>query len=342
MNKLVSVIMPVFNAEKYLKRSIESILCQDFIDFEFIIINDGSLDHSEEIIKSYLDPRIVYLKNEINQGIVYSLNKGLKAAKSKYIARMDADDISLPHRLQKQVDFLEQHPEIGVLGTAYLPVDENQVPVKQPVVMPEYPMTAKWFLLIGSAVAHPTTMYRNELINRVGGYSDQFPHAEDYELWTRVCQISKIGSLKDICLLYRDTDSNSISKKYIVEQTITTNNIRKLAFSRLFEKEITSSISNCIQRLDGINSSRDYYQACLLLHDIYNSMELKNTYSSALEKQELTQTVNKHLLIVASRINNPIFVIKILFTRLFVSRIQFINLLLQTNKYRLLQQLRKN
>src|SRR5688572_2119038 len=104
----VSVILPVYNGEKYLREAIESILCQTYEDFEFIIINDGSTDKSEEIILSYKDGRIVYSKNEFNKGLIYSLNKSIELASGELIARMDADDIAFPDRLQKQVDYFEK------------------------------------------------------------------------------------------------------------------------------------------------------------------------------------------------------------------------------------------
>ena len=115
---VISVIMPVYNTkEKFLREAVESILNQTFTDFEFIIINDGSDSITEDIILSYKDLRIKYLKNEQNLGIVQSLNKAVKTAKGKYIARMDADDISMPHRLEKQYEFMENHPQCGVCGT---------------------------------------------------------------------------------------------------------------------------------------------------------------------------------------------------------------------------------
>ena len=111
--------MPVYNGEKYLQEAIESILNQTFKDFEFIIINDGSTDKTLEIIKSFTDPRIKLITQE-NRGIIYSLNKGITESRGKYIARMDADDISLPERLEKEYRFLEQNPNYGIVGTTFL------------------------------------------------------------------------------------------------------------------------------------------------------------------------------------------------------------------------------
>ena len=113
----MSVIMPVYNGEKYLKEAIDSILNQTFSDFEFIIVNDCSSDNTEDIIKSYKDNRIVYLKNEENSGVATTLNRGLDIAKGEYIARMDADDISLPKRFEKQVDFMDKNKNCIICGS---------------------------------------------------------------------------------------------------------------------------------------------------------------------------------------------------------------------------------
>jgi len=112
----VTVLMPVYNAEKYLKEAIGSILGQSFSDFEFLIINDGSTDSSVKIIKSYDDPRIRFIANEKNLGVIPTLNKGFALAQGEFIARMDADDISLPKRLELQADFMDKHPEAGAIG----------------------------------------------------------------------------------------------------------------------------------------------------------------------------------------------------------------------------------
>src|SRR4030042_490431 len=114
---MVSVFLPVYNGSKTVKRAVESILSQTFKDFEFLIINDGSKDDTPEILDSFDDNRIRILHQE-NRGLVFSLNRGVKNSQCKYIARMDADDIALPDRLQKQVDFMEKNPSVGILGTA--------------------------------------------------------------------------------------------------------------------------------------------------------------------------------------------------------------------------------
>lgn len=199
--KLVSVLMPAYNAEKYIAQAIESILGQTFDDFEFIILNDCSKDRTEEIILSYNDPRIVYLKNEQNLGVAVTLNNGLAAATGKYIARMDADDISLPERLEKQVAHLEANEDIAVLGTNVELFNENGTISTGWSATDSEQM--KVDLLFACGLAHPSVMMRTEVIRELGGYDVEFNGLEDYELWCRVLQKSKVAMLPDILLRYR-------------------------------------------------------------------------------------------------------------------------------------------
>src|SRR5215204_4839876 len=123
----VSVVLPAYNCEKYIAKAIESVLRQTFTDFEFIIINDGSSDRTEEIIRSFSDPRILYQVNKINKGLVYTLNKGIDNAKGRYIARMDGDDIALPERFEKQFEYLQLNKEVDILATVVILIDENEI-----------------------------------------------------------------------------------------------------------------------------------------------------------------------------------------------------------------------
>ena len=197
----VSVIMPAYNAEKYIKEAIDSILAQTFGDFEFIIINDCSKDATEEIILSYLDPRIVYIKNEKNLRVARTLNKGLAVARGEYIARMDADDISLPERFQKQVDYLDAHPEIAVLGTNVELFDENG-PICTGWSATD-PAQMKVDLLFSCGLAHPSVMMRRNVIAQLGGYDPAYEGLEDYQLWCRVAEKYGVTTLPDLLLRYR-------------------------------------------------------------------------------------------------------------------------------------------
>lgn len=176
----ISVIMPVYNGEKYLREAIDSILNQTFSDFEFIIINDCSADSTEDIIKSYDDSRIIYIKNEENLGVAETLNKGLEIAKGEYIARMDADDISLPTRFEKQVNYMENNLSCmlcgsnmnlfgGLTGKTTVPISDTQIRAN---------------LLFASPFAHPTTFIRHSFIRQNNlKYKKEYEGVEDYALW---------------------------------------------------------------------------------------------------------------------------------------------------------------
>lgn len=198
----VSIVMPAYNAEKYLQAAIDSILNQTYQAFEFIIINDGSTDSTKEIIRSYDDPRIVYLENEKNSGICVTLNKGLDAARGKYIARMDSDDISLPERLEVQVKYMDEHPEIGVSGSDIIIFGEEI----NPYIFTQLhtPEECSAGLLFNSCFAHPSVIIRKDLINTHNlKYKDEFRGLEDYELWWQINKYAKLNNIAKPLLKYR-------------------------------------------------------------------------------------------------------------------------------------------
>ena len=176
--------MPVYNAEKYLKVAIESILNQTFKDYEFIIVDDHSSDKSWKIIRTYAkkDKRIIALRNEQNLRTTRSLNRGLKIAKGKYIARMDADDWSHPDRLQKQYEFMEENPGVGVSGAA-VEICDKDLKVKN---ARKYPLTdtqARRIIFRYSPFAHPVTIWRKSDIKKVDGYNESIPLSQDLDLY---------------------------------------------------------------------------------------------------------------------------------------------------------------
>ncbi|WP_263831186.1 glycosyltransferase family 2 protein [Salinibacter sp.] len=211
---LISVILPVYNGRPYLQEAIQSILNQMFEDFEFIIINDGSKDGSKEVLEEFAEHdhriRVVHQKN---QGITPSLNRGLKLARGRCIARMDADDISHPERFARQIDFLESNPDVGILGTQIRQVDADGNPSSQ-WVLPTDPDLIGWQLLFSTCLCHPTVMIRHSLLDNLGGYAEWATHAEDYELWTRAVLKSRLANLPDtLHMLRRHDDSITATKR---------------------------------------------------------------------------------------------------------------------------------
>lgn len=212
-NPAISVVMPVYNSEKYLSEAIESILNQTFSDFEFIIVNDGSTDSSLSIIESYMakDDRIVLISRE-NKGLPASLNEGIAIAKGKYIARMDADDISLPRRFKKQYDFMESHQEVGVCGTfAYF---FHKKPSKKQIIRhPQDHASLIVRLLFSVCFIHPTVLMRKSVLDEMDYvYDISFKNSQDYELWSRLVDKTQFYNLQEPLLYYRDSDDGITSK----------------------------------------------------------------------------------------------------------------------------------
>lgn len=204
----VSVLMPAYNSEKYIAEAIESILNQTFTDFEFIIINDGSTDGTSKIVRKYAtrDPRIKFIDNKRNQGLIAVLNQGLDLCTGEYIARMDSDDISRPERFKLQVDYMDAHPNVGVVG-AWCQKFGNQV--KNDVFKYQESMRLFDLLIYGSRVSHPTAMIRTSVLrNNKIYYDPKYPHAEDYGFWVSIARVSEIHNLQTVLLDYRWHDTN--------------------------------------------------------------------------------------------------------------------------------------
>ncbi len=209
-----SVLMSVYNTERYLKDAIASILSQTYRNFEFIIVNDGSTDRTRDIVLDYkkIDGRIVLIDNERNIGVTKSLNIGLRAAKGDYIARMDPDDISLPGRLGKQLAYMKANPDIGLLGTYIKSMDENGR-ITGSWVYPSDDISIKWRLLFANALAHPSVVYRKELAIALNGYNEELESGIDFDLWVRMSEMTKIHQLNEFLVMWR-THPGSITFKY--------------------------------------------------------------------------------------------------------------------------------
>lgn len=200
----VSVILPVYNGEKYLKEAVDSILSQTFTDFELLLLNDGSTDASEDIIQSYTDERIVYIKNEENRGLIFTLNKGIDLAKGDYIARMDADDVTVPQRLEKQLAHLEKNKTV-MLFTRVKLIDAagNRLPDWEDDARNTKPAQIKNFLKKDNCLAHPTAMSSANLFKQYR-YRYNQKYSEDYDLWLRLLADGYIiEKLNEPLLLHR-------------------------------------------------------------------------------------------------------------------------------------------
>lgn len=223
----VSVIMSVYNGQKFLREAIESILGQSFKDFEFIIINDGSTDDTKAIIQSYKDKRIK-LFNQKNHGLVFSLNKAIGLAKAELIARQDDDDISEPDRLKQEVQFMNDNPDHVLVGGAFEVIDENGK-----FIMFESNLTddidIRRMMVIRNPFAHGSTMFRAKAIRKAGGYHNDCGPTEDFELWSRLAKEGKVANLPQLLYKWR-VNLSGISQKNSQVQATFTKQITKANF----------------------------------------------------------------------------------------------------------------
>jgi glycosyltransferase involved in cell wall biosynthesis len=224
----VSVLMPMFNSEKYIGMAVESILNQTFKDFELIILNDGSTDNSKKIVESYSDSRIILIENTQNQGLARTRNRLISEAKGAFLAWLDSDDIALPQRLQIQVDFLEKNPNHALVASWARIIGSNNLPTGNFVksYIPNTDLSA--LLLFVNYIVQSSVMLRRNLLPDEH-YNLDSPPTEDYELWVRIAKKHPIAILNDILVDYRVHDSNiSFTQNDRAMRTVKMNHQRQL------------------------------------------------------------------------------------------------------------------
>jgi glycosyltransferase involved in cell wall biosynthesis len=272
MNYKVSVVLPVYNGSKYLGLAIDSILTQSFKDFELIVVNDGSTDASGEVIGSFNDNRLKVITNPTNVGITKSLNIGVKAATGKYIARMDSDDISEPIRLEKQYEFMERNPKVGVLGSNINIIDTegNFIRFKgRPITNNEI----KFYFVINNPFVHSSVMVRKVCFDTLGFYDEDFKYAQDYELWQRFSIKYRMRNLKRPLLKWR-------SNREGISYTKTANQYHFAKKVALRHIHTLSKTSRCIDenilhrlRLNQLSSSDKANYTSRIIREISSSFE---------------------------------------------------------------------
>ena len=210
---MVSVIMPVYNAQKYIGKAIKSVLDQTFRDFELLVVDDCGNDASVEIAKRYTDQRIKMFHNPGNMGIAYSRNLAIRESRGKYLAIMDDDDISMPDRLKIQVDFMEHNPKIDVVGGQSCIIDENDKVISGPEMMQEnYKMNKVMFLFYNS-FHNSETMIRKSLLDKYQiHYYDNLLGMEDFRFWIDCALHGRISNINEEVLRYRVTNSNETGR----------------------------------------------------------------------------------------------------------------------------------
>ena len=211
----VSVLMPVCNGQKYIKKAVNSILTQSFSDFEFIIINDGSTDATGAILDTYTDQRIVRITYSKNRGLVKALNDGLQIAKGKYIARMDADDISLPRRLEIQTNYMSINPNCIAVGSYTKYIDPEGWPIKiHKTKLLHHEIVCELMSGKGNAIVHGVAMIRKKGIEDIGNYKDKYEFSEDLDLFLRLSEIGNLANLPKVLLKNRRHTQSVTHKTY--------------------------------------------------------------------------------------------------------------------------------
>lgn len=246
-NPIVSIIMPAFDAEKYIDESIESILQQSFKEFELIVIDDGSTDHTSQNIQKYAnkDKRIVFLKNNGNLGISKTRNKGIEISRGKYIAWQDADDISMPDRIEKQKTFLDDHPEVGIVG-GYLQFFNfmKNLSVRKYKAADE---GIRKNIFKYSPVSQGAAMIRKECFDKTGIYDATLESAEDLDMSFRIGNIYKFANLQEIILRYRVYDGSATFKKLSILEKNTVNIRKKYSRGYSYKMDHADKLYNALQ-----------------------------------------------------------------------------------------------
>jgi len=194
--------MPVFDAARYVGDAVRSVLAQTFADFELLVIDDGSADTSAEVVQSFRDPRIRLVRHERNLGLTPTLNRGLSLATGELVARQDADDLSEPDRLARQVAFLDAHDDTALVGTWYRKIDaEGRITAERR--LPVRDAELRWAMLSYCPIVHSAATFRHDAVMTLGGYDERFVYAQDFDLWSRVTRHHRVANVPEALVRYR-------------------------------------------------------------------------------------------------------------------------------------------
>ena len=269
----VSVVMPSFESAPYVQNAVNSILGQTERNIELIIVQDmGARDGTEAILNEFDDERVRVVRNDTPLGLARSLNRGFALARSEYVARMDADDVSLPERLEKQVEHLDRQPKVAVVGSAVRHVDERG----RQIGMRQYPITpglVMWKMHFDCAMCHPAAMIRRSVFEEIGGYSPAAKNWEDYELWTRIMRHHSMSNVPDVLLDYRiHGRAVSVRKKQEQRQHIVDGGRRamEVTMARPVDRDFVHSLIYPYT----IGDRRNAIGAAWLLENLYRSYRM--------------------------------------------------------------------
>ena len=292
-NPKITVLLSVFNDEKYISEAIESILNQTFEDFELIIIDDCSTDGTIEVINSYKDSRIRLIINEKNIDITKSLNKGLKSARGKYIARHDSDDVSTPERLEKQFNFLENNKDYAAVGSYTETIDEDSNLIR--LLRCETSAEEIYYnLSYRNNLTSSSIMFVKEIIHDIGSYDESSSNSEDHEFWFRISRKYKIYVIAEYLIKYRIRDNQRLSKNYIA------------TVDRSFEIALKTKINKkLLEFLQNRREEKPFFERIKLIKEL-------NRFHINIQKEGRKINLNKARLKLVCYKRMIIFIIKII------------------------------
>jgi glycosyltransferase involved in cell wall biosynthesis len=245
---MISILLPVYNVEKYIKQSINSILRNSYKNLELLIVNDGSTDNTEEIIKCFSDERIKYFKKS-NSGLIETLNYGIKKCNNSIIMRMDGDDLIHSKKIENQLHFFKKSGSILVGTLGYL-IDYNGVKTGKINLPLNHKGIVNSMLKVSSGFIHPSVMYYKDALLKVGGYNTNFKHAEDFDLFLKLSKIGKISNLNERLIYLRKHENNVslLNAKDQISNTIISRDIYKSDFDNVSDDLIYIQIKQKVDK----------------------------------------------------------------------------------------------
>jgi hypothetical protein len=270
---LVSVVLPVYNGERWLREAVASVLTQTLEGFEVVAVNDGSTDASGRILAELTasDPRVRSIESPSNRGLIETLNRGFGEARGRYVARLDADDVALPERLERQVAAFERDPGLGLVASAYWRLDASGKRTLRRA--PAEDTAIRWRMLLGNPWCHSSMMIRRSLLEaEPGPYGSAYRHAEDFELWVRLLRRSRGATLREPLVVYRE-HATSVSNRHAREQQEMVDRIAAEQIRRLLPGEELSpaTIASLRRVRSGKLTSVEDVQAAAVMSDIFEA-----------------------------------------------------------------------
>lgn len=304
---LVSIVMPVKNGAQYIADAIDSLLAQTFSDFELIVIDDGSTDQTAQIVKGYTDSRVSLVSQE-NQGVAKAANRGFALAKGKYITRHDHDDISLPTRIEMQVQFLEAHPECGMVGS-WAKIWTGEAPTNKMHCHPASPGEIAFALLFNAPFVNASCLFRREVWEWSGGYSEDESRIppEDYEFFSRICQKFDLANIPEFLMIYREVPNSQSSAIRSAQESS-----KKIFISRL----VLFSAENLAWACGKLDIDSDAHNFGCLAHGNYENLK------APVNLESIKEMLGKATDALVIRFNDPV-ILKLLKDRLLFLEYQY-------------------